>query len=75
MKAKRVKKGQTVGSATVRPMRIHKNALILFLPEHPDDLLKVCPDATATAEETIAHLKAQPGEWFVDGVLEGEEGG
>lgn len=51
------------------PMRMHKNVVIHFLEQHPEDLPNISPAWTGTAAEFIAALKADPREWIVGGAL------
>ena len=51
------------------PLKIHKNLVIRALTLNPKDCKRIAP-SFQTAEEAIAALKAHPGEWIVDGVLE-----
>ena len=57
-----------------RPLQIHKGLVIRLLREQPDQLADTMPGGEfATAAEAIAWLEAQPGEWIIDGVLEGTD--
>tara|TARA_Y100001963_G_C6723586_1_gene420297 strand:+ start:859 stop:1098 length:240 start_codon:yes stop_codon:yes gene_type:complete len=60
----------------VKPMRVHKNAVIHFLIHYPDDMPKILPEFDGTPEEAIKWFEEQPGTWLVEGVLvDDEEGG
>ncbi len=62
----------TTRAAGFEPMKMHKNILIAFLREHPEELKQVAPEWTGTAEEMISAMEAHPAEWIVGGVLGGE---
>lgn len=57
--------------AGFEPMKMHKNVLINFLREHPEELAQVAPEWKGTAAEMIAAMEAHPAEWIVGGVLGG----
>jgi hypothetical protein len=60
----------------VKPMRVHKNAVIHFLIHYPEDMPKILPEFDGTPEEAIKWFQEQPGTWLVEGVLvDDEEGG
>lgn len=54
----------------IEPMKMHKNLVILFLRDHPDELRAIFPDQFTDAAEAIRALEANPGQWFVGGVLQ-----
>ena len=61
---------------SIKPMRVHKNAVIYFLRRYPEDMPKVLPEFDGTSEEAIKWFEEHPGTWLVDGVfVDDEEGG
>lgn len=53
-----------------QPMRIHKRIVIQVLRAHPEDLTKLAPEWSGTAQEFIRELESRPGQYFIGGVLE-----
>ena len=68
MKTKR-KKSLTI--EYTEPLKVHKGLVIRALLTNPEDLLKIMTDQCPfeTAQEAIAALRADPREWFIDGLL------
>lgn len=53
----------------LKPLKVHKNLVILALRNHPEDMPNIAPDFDGTVEEFIAALEADPCEWIVNGSL------
>lgn len=55
------------------PMKVHKNLVLKFLRDHPDEFRTVVgPDYQGTIEEYTSALESAPGQWFNGNTLEEE---